>query len=89
MRKILMLSGLLFFTSCATDNYIIKKTLTSPNEKYVAVVFLGDQGTLSSYLPKVSIYRKNEKIRYGSKNLKHFSAIVQNMLMRFGKMSQR
>jgi hypothetical protein len=44
----------------------------SPNDKYAVVVFLGDQGTLSSYLPKVSIYGKNDKIRYGDKKAEVF-----------------
>ncbi|MDR2746350.1 MAG: hypothetical protein LBB77_02790 [Treponema sp.] len=53
----------LFFISCvAIDRYTIKKMMPSPNSENIAVIFLGERNTLSSYSPKVSIYRQNEKI---------------------------
>jgi hypothetical protein len=47
-----------------TAHFTIKQTMPSPDEEYVAVAFLNNGNSLTSYRPYVVILKRNEKLRY-------------------------
>jgi hypothetical protein len=65
MRNILLVFILSFLSSCISSvDYTIRETVPSPNGEYVAIAFLDNGDSLTSYRPQVSIIRRDEKFCY-------------------------
>jgi hypothetical protein len=77
-KKYLLIYFMLFFNiinliSCTSQiDFTIKKTVPSPDNEFIAVVFLHNGNSLTSYRPQVAIIGKNEKFRYKNKDTKVF-----------------
>jgi hypothetical protein len=69
---VFFLGGITMSSCVHRINYTMKEEIVSPDGEFIAVLFINNGNSLSSFRPQVSIIRKSESFRYKNPKAKVF-----------------